>query len=80
LVTALLIATGKMAIGIYLGTSAVTSSFGAAGSVLASLLWVYYSAQIFLYGAEFTRAYADVRAAKPVSVEPEESQETRAAQ
>jgi membrane protein len=44
------------------------------------LLWVYYSAQIFLYGAEFTRAYADVRAAKPVSVEPEESQETRAAQ
>jgi len=70
LLTALLITIGKMAIGIYLGTSAIASSFGAAGSVLASLLWVYYSAQIFLYGAEFTRAYADIRAPKPVSVEP----------
>jgi membrane protein len=70
LVTALLITIGKMAIGIYLGTSAIASSFGAAGSVLASLLWVYYSAQIFLYGAEFTRAYAEARAAKPAPVEP----------
>ena len=69
-VTALLITIGKMAIGIYLGTTAIASSFGAAGSVLASLLWVYYSAQIFLYGAEFTRAYADIHAPKPVSVEP----------
>jgi membrane protein len=72
-VTALLITIAKMAIGIYLGTSAVASSFGAAGSVLASLLWVYYSAQIFLYGAEFTRAYSDLRAKKPVSVEPAEA-------
>ncbi len=70
LVTALLITIGKMAIGIYLGTSAILSSFGAAGSVLASLLWVYYSAQIFLYGAEFTRAYSEARAAKPARVEP----------
>jgi membrane protein len=69
-VTALLITIGKMAIGIYLGTSAILSSFGAAGSVLASLLWVYYSAQIFLFGAEFTRAYAETRAAKPEPVEP----------
>jgi membrane protein len=59
LVTALLITIGKMAIGIYIGTSGIASSYGAAGSVLAALLWVYYSAQIFLYGAEFTRAYAD---------------------
>jgi membrane protein len=72
LVTALLITIGKMAIGIYLGTSAVASSFGAAGSVLASLLWVYYSAQIFLYGAEFTRAYAELRAPARV-VEPAEA-------
>ncbi|WP_158258412.1 YihY/virulence factor BrkB family protein [Rhodopila globiformis] len=70
MVTALLITIGKLAIGIYLGTSAVMSSFGAAGSVLASLLWVYYSAQIFLYGAEFTRAFSDLRhARKPASVE-----------
>jgi len=59
-VTALLITIGKMAIGIYIGTSGIASSYGAAGSVLAALLWVYYSAQIFLYGAEFTRAYADL--------------------
>jgi membrane protein len=61
-VTALLITIGKMAIGIYIGTSGIASSYGAAGSVLASLLWVYYSAQIFLFGAEFTRAYAEIRA------------------
>ena len=73
LVTALLITIGKMAIGIYLGTSAIASSFGAAGSVLATLLWVYYSAQIFLYGAEFTRAWADVHAAKRVPAEPAEA-------
>jgi membrane protein len=70
LVTALLVTIGKMAIGIYLGTTGIASSFGAAGSVLASLLWVYYSAQIFLYGAEFTRAYAEVRAARPAPAEP----------
>jgi membrane protein len=63
IVTALLITIGKMAIGIYIGRSGIASSYGAAGSVLASLLWVYYSAQIFLFGAEFTRAYADRHAA-----------------
>lgn len=60
MVTALLITVGKMAIGIYIGTTGIASSYGAAGSVMAALLWVYYSAQIFLYGAEFTRAYAEV--------------------
>jgi len=58
LFTAGLFGLGKFAIGRYLGTSGVTSSFGAAGSLIALLLWVYYSAQIFLLGAEFTRQYA----------------------
>lgn len=56
--TAGLFSLGKYAIGLYLGTSGVTSSFGAAGSLIALLLWVYYSAQIFFLGAEFTRQYA----------------------
>lgn len=56
--TAGLFSLGKYAIGLYLGNSAVASSFGAAGSLIALLLWVYYSAQIFFFGAEFTRQYA----------------------
>lgn len=56
--TAILFSFGKYGIGVYLGNSGVTSSFGAAGSVIALLLWVYYSAQIFFFGAEFTRQYA----------------------
>lgn len=56
--TALLFSVGKYAIGLYLGNSGVASSFGAAGSLIALLLWVYYSAQIFFLGAEFTRQYA----------------------
>ncbi|MGY1488182.1 YihY/virulence factor BrkB family protein [Methylobacillus pratensis] len=56
--TAILFSLGKYLIGIYLGNSAVASSFGAAGSLIALLLWVYYSAQIFFFGAEITRQYA----------------------
>lgn len=56
--TALLFTLGKYLIGLYIGTSAVASSFGAAGSVIAILLWVYYSAQILFLGAEFTQQYA----------------------
>ncbi len=56
-VTALLFTAGKHVIGVYLGNNAVTSMYGAAGSLLAVLIWVYYSAQIFLYGAEFTKIY-----------------------
>ena len=56
--TAGLFILGKYLIGLYLGNSAVASSFGAAGSVIALLLWVYYSAQIFFLGAEFTKQYA----------------------
>lgn len=58
-VTAILFSIGKTAIGIYLGNSSVGSSFGAAGSLILLLLWIYYSAQIFFFGAEFTQVYAN---------------------
>ncbi|MCQ8875116.1 YihY/virulence factor BrkB family protein [Mesorhizobium sp. LMG17149] len=56
--TAALFTLGKSLIGWYIGTSAVASSYGAAGGLLVILLWVYYSSEIFLLGAEFTRAYS----------------------
>jgi membrane protein len=56
-VTSLLFVIGKFALGIYLGKAAVGSTFGAAGSLVVLLLWVYYSAQILLFGAEFTQVY-----------------------
>lgn len=71
LVTAALFSLGKYAIGLYLGNSAVASGFGAAGSIIALLLWVYYSAQIFFLGAEFTRQYA----LKFGSLRPDETQD-----
>ena len=58
LVTALLFSVGKFLVGLYIGKSSVASSFGAAGSLAVLLVWVYYSAQIFLLGAEFTWVYA----------------------
>ena len=58
IVTAALFEIGKTLIGLYIGKSSVTSSFAAAGSLVVLLIWVYYSAQIFLLGAEFTWAYA----------------------
>lgn len=58
LITALLFAAGKHLIGLYLGRTAVSSSYGAAGSIVVLLLWVYYSSQIVLIGAEFTRLYS----------------------
>ena len=58
LVTSALFITGKFLIGAYLGRSEISSRFGVAGSLVVVLLWVYYSAQIFLFGAEFTWAYA----------------------
>jgi membrane protein len=57
-VTAFLFAVGKSLIGIYLGRSSFSSAYGAAGSLIVLLLWIYYSAQIFLLGAEFTRVFA----------------------
>lgn len=56
--TALLFNIGKLLIGLYIGKSGVASPFGAAGSLVVVLVWVYYSAQIFLLGAEFTHVYA----------------------
>jgi membrane protein len=57
-VTAVLFAVGKLLIGLYLGKSTVASAFGAAGSLAVMMVWVYYSAQVFLLGAEFTWIYA----------------------
>lgn len=71
-VTAVLFSLGKLLIGIYLGNSAVASSFGAAGSLVLLLVWVYYSAQILFFGAEFTEVYANNYGSKIVS-EGEES-------
>ena len=57
-ITSALFAIGKFLIGYYLGTSSMASGFGAAASIVVLLVWVYYSAQIFLLGAEFTWVYA----------------------
>lgn len=64
LVTAVLFTLGKFLIGYYLGKSNVASSYGAAASVITILLWIYYSSLILLYGAEFTKAYAESRGSR----------------
>lgn len=64
LVTALLFTVGKFLIGYYLGKSNVASSYGAAASIITILLWIYYSSLILLYGAEFTKAYAESRGSR----------------
>ena len=61
LATSILFSIGKLLIGLYLGQSSVASSYGAAGSVVVLLVWVYYSAQVILLGAEFTRVHAEHR-------------------
>lgn len=70
-VTALLFSIGKFLIGLYIGKSSVASAYGAAGAFVILLLWIYYSAQIFLLGAEFTKVYASrhgtQRAASPAT-------------
>ena len=66
LMTALLFTLGKSLIGWYIGTTGIASTYGAAGSLMAVLLWIYYSAQIFLLGAEFTRAWVGRAAARAV--------------
>ncbi|MFB3765259.1 MAG: YihY/virulence factor BrkB family protein [Methanotrichaceae archaeon] len=68
-VTALLFIVGKFLIGIYLGHSAEGSAYGAAGSMVILMIWVYYSAQILLMGAEFTKVYAERFGSK---IRPEE--------
>ena len=72
-VTSLLFIAGKFLIGTYIGKSGISTGFGAAASLVVVLLWVYYSAQIFLFGAEFTWAYAHKfgsRKDEPVSAAP----------
>jgi membrane protein len=56
--TSLLFTAGKVVIGFYLGHSALTSVYGAAASLVVFLIWIYYSAQILLFGAELTHVYA----------------------
>lgn len=57
-VTALLFTIGKWLLGLYLGNQSLSSSYGAAGSLVVTLLWIYYSSHIFFFGAEFTQVYA----------------------
>lgn len=81
LATAALFTLGKFLISLYIGTTGAASSYGAAGALIVILLWIYYSAQIFLLGAEFTKVYAETfgshsigdagdRADEPSAVEP----------
>jgi membrane protein len=79
-ITALLFSVGKSLIGLYLGNSAVSSSYGAAGSVILVLVWVYYSAQIFLLGAEFTKVYAHRFGSRRGLPQPSREPDTPAAQ
>jgi len=58
LATAILFTVGKQLLGIYLGESSVASAYGAAGSIVALVVWVYYSSQLVFFGAEFTQVYA----------------------
>ncbi|MGA8028518.1 MAG: YihY/virulence factor BrkB family protein [Bryobacteraceae bacterium] len=62
--TALLFTLGKFLLGLYLGKASVGSTYGAAGSLVAVIVWIYYSAQIFFFGAEFTHVYAEAHAGK----------------
>jgi membrane protein len=59
IITALLFGIGKWALGLYLGSGAAASAYGAASSLITLLLWIYYSSQILLFGAEFTQVYAN---------------------
>jgi membrane protein len=62
-ITALLFTVGKFLLGLYLGQKGITSAYGAAGSLVLVLLWVYYSALIFFFGAAFTKVYASLQSA-----------------
>jgi membrane protein len=64
IITSLLFTIGKFVIGVYLGKSDVGIAYGAAGSLVVMLMWVYYASQIFLFGAEFTAVYTHARGSK----------------
>jgi len=76
LLTSVLFNGGKLAIGLYLGRSSLGSAFGAAGSILVILAWVYYSSQILFFGAEFTKIYAEQKRA---SIKPSKGAEYESA-
>jgi membrane protein len=76
--TALLFTIGKQLLGLYLGKASVGSAYGAAGSLVAMIVWVYYSAQIFFFGAEFTRVYADRNTSPGLPNPPPEATAARA--
>ena len=61
IVTALLFTAGKVLIGVYIGRSGIASAYGAAASIITIMLWIYYSSLILLFGAEFTKAYAETQ-------------------
>ena len=67
--TSLLFTLGKVVIGFYLGRASIGSAYGAAGSLVIILLWVYYSAQILFFGAEFTNVWARRRGAGAMPTE-----------
>jgi membrane protein len=71
--TALLFTVGKFLISLYIGSSNVASTYGAAGALVIVLLWVYYSAQILLFGAEFAKAWGDARLTRRQARIPRES-------
>ena len=75
-VTAVLFEIGKVLIGLYLGKSGVNESFAAAGSLVVLLAWVYYAAQIFLLGAEFTKVYAHAHGSVAAAKAQAATQET----
>jgi membrane protein len=82
-ITALLLALGKVGLGIYLGTSSTASVYGAAGSLAVALIWIYYTSAILLMGAEFTQCYAEMygqRIEPAPWAERTNAAETRAAQ
>ncbi len=78
--TSLLFTIGKFAIGLYLGHSGTASAYGAAGSLVVILLWVFYSSQILFFGAEFTHVYAYRRAGKPIGEKSPEAIAQKAGQ
>jgi membrane protein len=79
IVTAVLFTVGKSLISWYIGSSAVASSYGTAGALIIFLLWVYYSAQIFLLGAEFTKVYANNHGSKRLDLVSDEGKYNAAA-
>ena len=76
-VTALLFTIGKFAIGLYIGTSDMLSAYGGAGTLVLVLVWVFYSSQIFLLGAEFTKAYAFAHGSRKDAAAPSGMQSER---